>query len=62
MDRLFDKNNVKKDFDNAINRIVAIESVRNHLVQKKKIKVELNKVNIVDYEMKNDDSIRASPQ
>lgn len=56
MDRLFDKNNVKKDFDNAINRIVAIESVRNHLVQKKKIKVELNKVNIVDYEMKNDDS------
>ena len=36
MERLFDKNNVKKDFDNAINRIVAIESVRNHLVQKKK--------------------------
>ena len=47
-------NKVKLDFDNAINKIISIAEVHKIIEQNKFIEINLNKVNIVNYELKND--------
>ena len=54
MSVLSDKDKIKIDFDNTIEKLALIDKIQNLLKEKGRITFDLDKINIVSFEKKND--------